>query len=102
MADHDVDACGNQLGCDVGGDLGLALVVDYHKFNLLAVDAAGGVDFGDDHFGGVLARQAVRGDVAGVRTSDAELDDVSGGGRQRERRRNECGGSEFDECRLMH
>lgn len=60
------------------------------------------VRVGDDHFGGVLARQAVRGEVAGVRTSDAELDDVSGGGRQRERRRNECGGSEFDECRLMH
>jgi len=95
VADDDVDAFGDEFGRDVGGDFGLALIIDDHQFDLLAIDAALGVDVGHDHFGGLLGRQTVGGQIAGMRTGQTELDGVGGHGGCRESRRKQSGSSKF-------
>ena len=86
MSENDNGAIGNQLGCGVGGLFGLALLVLDQQFNLLAVDAALGVDILGYQLGGIDRGQAVRGQVTGMSTCHADLDGVGAKGRTGQQR----------------
>ncbi|MCY1546350.1 hypothetical protein D9M68_823420 [compost metagenome] len=83
----------------VGGDralLGLAAVVDHHGFQLLAVDAAGGIDTFDRGIDTLTDHIAILRDRAGGGTDDADLDGL----RLRSRgKRQTCGDAECGDDR---
>ena len=81
---------GDAVG-DGDGFLRIAAVVLDRELELLAHDAAGGVDVGDRLLGAGLHLRAERGVVAGHRAGGGDLDVRPGGAGQRER---ECRASQ--------
>ena len=84
MADDEFDAVAGELVGDRDALLGIGNVVAEFGGDLLAENAAGGIDVGGGLLDAVLHLRAGRGIRAGDRTADAELDLGGGGIRQHE------------------
>jgi len=81
----------------------LALIVQQHRFQLLAVDPALGVELFDRHFGPGHLHIAILGDIAGDRAGDRNLDGLLGIG-QAAQAQNSCanGGAEDSAVKGIH
>ena len=79
VADDELDAVAGELVGDRDALLGIGDVVADCERDLLAEDAAGGVDVGDGLLGAVLELRAEGGVRAGDRAGDAEFDLGRGG-----------------------
>ena len=82
MADHELDAVADELVGDRDALLRIGDVVAVLDGDLLAEDAAGGVDVVDRLLGAVLELRAEGGVRSGDRAGDADLDLGRGGARQ--------------------
>ena len=86
MADDELHAVADELVGDRDAFLGIGAVVADAERDLLAEDAAGGVDVLDGLLGAVLELRAEGGAAAGDRAGDAELDLGRGGAGADQRR----------------
>jgi hypothetical protein len=68
VAQHHMDAFGNQLGGRVGGHFRFAHIVFHQQFHLFAQNAALGVDIFDHQFGSLDGRDTIGGKVSTVRS----------------------------------
>ena len=82
VADDELHAVADELVGDRNAFLGIGAVVADATRDLLAEDAAGGVDVGDRLLGAVLELRAEGGAAAGDRAGDAHLDLGRRGARQ--------------------
>ena len=78
MPHHNIHFFGNQFCGRVGRHFGFAGIVLDQQFNFFAQDTAPGVDILDHQFSGFHRGEAVRGQIAAVRSGNAQLDRVSG------------------------
>ena len=74
MADHELDAVGDELVGDRDALLRIGDVVADRRYDLLAVDAAGRVDVGGGLLGALLELRAEGGVRTGDRTGDTDED----------------------------
>ena len=74
MADDELDAVADELVGDRHAFLRVGAVVAGRQHDLLAEDAAGGVDVSDRLLDAVLELRAEGGAAAGDRAGDAQLD----------------------------
>jgi hypothetical protein len=74
VADYRHDLIAYEFGRCVCRELGLALVVHDDELNLASVYAALGIEFLGYQGSRVNGRKAVRGEVAGMRAGDSDLD----------------------------
>ena len=94
MADDELDAVGDELVGDRDALLRIGDVVADDELDLLAVDAASGVDVGGGLLGALLELRAEGGVRAGDRTGDADQDVRPGAAAERNERGQGNGGQE--------